>query len=65
MKRMKKRTVITTEKREVWVIGRDAGAPEMNNEMLADAVGDREEPTVTTDQDVPDQALTQEKGKGK
>ena len=62
---MKKRTVITTEKREVWIIRREDGPPEVDDETLAYVVSDREESTAATDHDVPDQALTQEKEKGK
>ena len=58
---MKKRTVITTEKREVWIIRREDGAPEIMDETLMDVVSDEADPRVA-DEDGPDQALIKEKG---
>lgn len=56
---MKKRTVITTEKREVWIISDGSVRPEVGNE--SDDLLPGNEEMLTPDQDEQDQVPTEEK----
>ena len=56
-KQMKKRTVITTEKREVWVISEGSITPLTTDQPPAEVVSDDESPTPT---DHSDKLLTGE-----
>jgi hypothetical protein len=57
---MKKGAVITTEKREIWVISEGAITRETTDQPQAEASNDVDESLTATDQDDSDKPLTEE-----
>ena len=61
---MRKRTVITTEKHEVWIIRQAAGKPAAKDQTPDDDAADEAAQVVPAVHEEPDKPLTQQRGTG-